>query len=245
MTRGPAVHQPAPHRRAKMALLLRERSRPPARAWAGGELVLAGALMTAGLEGYTPYGSTPWLLAVAAVWLWWRGPGWRAIGLRRPESWVRVLIVGIAVGLGYQFISLYAIEPLVARMTSTQLPDVSNFSSVVGDKRQLAFWLLMSWTAAAFAEEAVYRGWLTTRIAELGRFSSGAWAAAVISSSVLFGIAHFYQGASGMIATGLTGLVLACVYVATGRNLWASILAHGVMDTTGFLMIYLGVYPGV
>src|SRR5262245_29611297 len=228
-----------------MALLLRERSRPPARVWAGSELVLAGVLVVAGLEGYTPFGSTPWLLALAVVWLWWRGPGWRAIGLRRPASWLLAVTIGLGVGFGYQIASLYAVEPLIARVVSADLPDVSSFRSVIGDSRQLVFWLTLSWTVAAFAEEAVYRGWLMTRLAELGRFTSHAWIAAVTASSILFGVAHFYQGPSGMIATGLTGLVLGWVYLATGRNLWASILAHGVMDTTGFVMIYFGVYPGL
>src|SRR5690349_10958981 len=130
-----------------MALALRARSRPPAAAWAAGELASAGALAFAGLEGYTPLGSTPWLLIAAAVWLWWRGPGWRAIGFRRPASLARVAAFGIGVGLGYQFLSLYLVEPLLARMTSTELPDVSIFRSVIGDTRQLAFWLAMSWTA--------------------------------------------------------------------------------------------------
>jgi hypothetical protein len=79
----------------------------------------------------------------------------------------------------------------------------------------------------------------------LGLFSTRAWIAAIVVSSVVFGLLHMYQGLSGMIATGLTGLVLGWLYLATGRNLWAPIIAHGVMDTSGFLMIYFGVYPGV
>ena len=81
--------------------------------------------------------------------------------------------------------------------------------------------------------------------AELWRFSTNGWIAGVLVSSALFGVVHLYQGASGMIASGLSGLVFACVYLATDRNLWASILAHGSMDTVGFLMIYFGVYPGL
>jgi uncharacterized protein len=68
---------------------------------------------------------------------------------------------------------------------------------------------------------------------------------AAVVSSALFGAVHLYQGVSGVVATGLTGLVFAGLYLATGRNLWASILAHGFMDTAGFVMIYLGVYPGM
>jgi membrane protease YdiL (CAAX protease family) len=218
---------------------------PIPRAWAGLELVLAASIIVAGLLGYIPISSTPWLIGVAAICLWWRGPGWRGIGLRRPPNVGLSLAIGVAVGVGYQFLGLYVIEPVIARMTSGELPDVSAFRSLVGNEALLAFWLAMSWTLAAFMEEVVYRGWLTNRVAELWRFSTNGWIAGVLVSSALFGAVHLYQGASGMIATGLSGLVFGGVYLATGRNLWASVLAHGFMDTVGFLMIYFGVYPGL
>jgi membrane protease YdiL (CAAX protease family) len=47
-----------------------------------------------------------------------------------------------------------------------------------------------------------------------------------------------------MLATGISGLVFGVLYLATGRNLWAPILAHGIYDTVGFLLIFLGKYPG-
>ena len=68
---------------------------------------------------------------------------------------------------------------------------------------------------------------------------------AALASSALFGAIHLYQGISGIIATGVSGLVFAWLYLRTGRNLWLSIVAHGVMDTAGFVLIYFGVYPGL
>ena len=231
--------------------------------------------MAAGLEGYLWFTATPYLLAAAALFLWWRGPGWRAIGLRSPRTpakpkldaedvtsegwpakptlgaaqvtsggWRRTLLVACVLS-GYQFASLYVVEPLVARLTTGELPDVSLFASLVGDERQLLFWLAMSWTLAAFMEEMVYRGWITARIAELGGLSSTAWVIAILASSVLFGLGHLYQGTSGVITTGLAGLIFGAAYLASGRNLWCAILAHGLTDTIGFVMIYLGVYPGL
>jgi len=231
--------------RNRVKVLDRSNIGVPAPTWAVLELVLAAAIIIAGLRGYVPISSTPYLLVVAVAFLWWRGPGWRAIGLRRPSNAVISVALGIAVGVCYQFLGLYLIEPLIARMTSGELPDVSAFRSLVGNEALLAFWLTMTWTLAAFMEELVYRGWITNRLAELWRFSTNGWIAGVLVSSALFGVVHLYQGASGMIAAGLSGLVFGGVYIATGRNLWASILAHGFMDTAGFLMIYFGVYPGV
>ena len=217
----------------------------PSRAWASVELAIAALLVAAGLEGYLSFGATLWLLAIGGVLVWWRGPGWRIVGFHRPQSIVRTVLVGVGVGLGYQLLSLFVVEPSIARLTGSALPDVSIFRAVIGDTRRLLFWLVVSWTTAAFAEETVYRGWIMSRFAELGRFSTRAWMAATAGTSIVFGTIHMYQGLSGMIATGLTGLVLGCLYLATGRNLWAAIVAHGVMDTSGFVMIFFGVYPGV
>jgi membrane protease YdiL (CAAX protease family) len=216
----------------------------PSRPWAIVELVLAIAIMYAGLAGYLPFAATPYLLVAAALFLWRRGPGWRAIGLRRPESWPRTLVVALGLG-AYQIPSLYFVEPVIARLTNGELPDVSMFRSLVGDERLLLFWLAISWTLAAFMEEMVYRGWLVARIAELARFTPAGWVAAVMATSILFGLAHLYQGASGVVATGLSGLIFGVAYLASGRNLWCAILAHGLMDTIGFVMIYFGVYPGI
>jgi membrane protease YdiL (CAAX protease family) len=216
--------------------------------WACLELVLAAAVIVAGLKvqiGLFIFGSAPWLVAIGSLSLWWRGPGLPGIGLGRPASLQRTIGVGLLVGISYQLVGTFAIEPVITRLTSGELPDVSVFRPLVGDKMQLAHWIAISWSLAAVIEEIAYRGWILTRCAEIWRFSRRSWVGGMLASSVLFGIIHAYQGVSGMIATGLTGLVFAGVYLSTGRNLWASITAHGAMDTTGFVMMYLGVYPGL
>jgi len=213
--------------------------------WVFVELAVAVAIAAAGLWGWIPISSTPWMLVAAAFFLWWRGPGWRAIGLRRPLQPSRVLALSAAVGVGYQFFGTFVLEPLIARATSGSLPDVSAFRSIVGNEAVLAFWLAVSWTLAAFMEELVYRGWLLTRLAELTGFSRAGWIAALLVTSAFFGAIHLYQGISGIVATGLSGLVFGSLYLATGRNLWAAILAHGFLDTAGFVMMYAGVYPGI
>ena len=213
--------------------------------WALVELVIAALIVAAGLLGYVAYSSTPWLLLAATVFFWWRGPGWRAVGLRWPAHRGRILAIGLVVGVAYQGLGLYIIEPLLARATSGQLPDVSMFRPIVGDQARLAIWLALVWTLAAFMEEMVYRGWIMTRVAEIGRFSRAAWVVALLVSSAIFGAVHLYQGAAGVVATALSGGVFAALYLATGRNLWAGILAHGFMDTVGIVMIYLGIYPGL
>jgi len=212
------------------------------------ELLLAIGLITAGLRVPSTVfvlGSAPWLLAAGIVSFRLRGPGWRAVGLARPASVSWTIAIGVLVGLGYQVAGTYIVEPLIARLTSGALPDVSQFRPLLGNEALLVFWLTLSWTLAAVVEELAFRGWILTRCVELGGGSRRAWVAAVLVSSVLFGAVHAYQGLSGMIATGLTGVVFGATYLATGRNLWTAIIAHGTLDTAGFVMMYTGVYPGL
>jgi membrane protease YdiL (CAAX protease family) len=154
-------------------------------------------------------------------------------------------MIGIGLGVAYQFAGLYAVEPAIAWLTQAGLPDVSAFRSLIGDEARLAFWLGLSWTMAAFMEELVFRGWLLSRIAEMGGFSRGAWLGGAVVSSALFGVVHLYQGVSGVLATALTGAVFSTLYLLSERNLWGCILAHGTLDTAGFVLIYLGRYPGL
>ena len=110
-------------------------------------------------------GSAPWLTLAGLVLIRWRGPGWRAVGLRKPSSVPRAIAVGVLVGAGYQLVGTYVVEPVVARLTTGALPDVSQFRSLIGNEAQLVFWLVVSWTLAAVLEELAYRGWILTRCA--------------------------------------------------------------------------------
>lgn len=53
---------------------------------------------------------------------------------------------------------------------------------------------------------------------------------------------HASQGVSGVLLTGLVGAVFGYAYLRSNRNLWALILAHGLVDTWGVTTLYLGWY---
>ncbi|MFN2510414.1 MAG: lysostaphin resistance A-like protein [Pyrinomonadaceae bacterium] len=208
------------------------------------ELLLAILILVGGLVGLIPLSSTPFVLLFGWLMMWLRGVGWRNLGLRRPTSWRNTLLLGVGIGVGYQYFSLYVLEPLIARATGN-LPDVSQFAPLIGNTFFLFLSLIVSWTLAAFGEELVYRGYLMNRVADLVGANRAGWLISLIVVSILFGVSHLYQGTSGIIVITLHGLLLGALYLATGRNLWVPIIAHGLNDTVGFILIYLGKYPGL
>ena len=100
--------------------------------------------------------------------------------------------------------------------------------------------LALVWTFAAFGEELGYRGYLITRAADIGNRSKLAYVIAMLYVAVLFGFGHWYKGPAGVVDSAYSGLVLGGVYLLSGRNLWAPILAHGLSDTFAVIVVSMG-----
>ena len=208
------------------------------------ELALAAALLVAGFAGVLPFSATPFLVIFGVISLWLRGERASTVGLGPRVAWGRTLVLGLGTGVGFQYVSIYALEPAIARLTG-RLPDVGVFAGLQGNVRFLIVSLLVAWTLAAVGEEFVFRGYLLTRFARALGDTPRAWGGALVVTSVLFGLGHVYQGASGVITAGLTGFLFGVLYLQTGRNLWVPVITHGTMDTVGFLLLFWGKYPGV
>jgi membrane protease YdiL (CAAX protease family) len=58
----------------------------------------------------------------------------------------------------------------------------------------------------------------------------------------MFGLGHAYQGAAGIVRTGIVGLLFAGAYVGTG-SLLAPMLLHVVIDATSGMIAYLALRP--
>jgi membrane protease YdiL (CAAX protease family) len=85
---------------------------------------------------------------------------------------------------------------------------------------------------AAFCEEFLYRGYLLAQMRDWLHSLGWAW----VVASVAFGLAHFYQGWSGMVRAGLLGALLAWP-VARWGSLYPAILAHWMIDTVSLLWL--------
>lgn len=182
------------------------------------------------------------LLLIGWLSLWLRRSGWKNIGMSRPLNWRNTILAGVGIGILYQLFSIGVLIPVLHRLTNTSL-DLNNFEALPGNVAQLAFWLLVGWTFAAFGEEMAYRGYLLNRFADLfGRTNFG-WGIGIVISSIFFGLAHSYQGINGVIETFIFGVVTTCLYIISKRNLWLPIIVHGVIDTVGFLLIFFNLYP--
>ena len=168
-----------------------------------------------------------------------RDGGWKVAGLKRPDSWRQTLVLALAGTVVLQVGSELLVQPL-AQQIWHQPEQVSSLLSSGMTTKKALLTLAVIWTFAAFGEELGYRGYLLTRAADLGNRSRVAYLIAMVCIAVLFGFGHYYKGPAGVLDSTYSGLVLGTLFLLSGRNLWAPILAHGLSDTVAVLAVYLG-----
>ncbi|MBI3215510.1 MAG: CPBP family intramembrane metalloprotease [Mycobacterium sp.] len=162
--------------------------------------------------------------ALGLYLLWRSGFGPASIGLRRFRWRADGLGgLGLAALIGIPGLGLYLVARtlgLSAEVTPTELTD--------------SWWripvLVLAAFANAWAEEVIVVGYLLTRLQQLQMRPSRA----LLTSSLLRGAYHLYQGFGAGLGNLAMGVVFGTVWRRTGR-LWPLIIAHGIIDTVAFV----------
>src|SRR3984893_12071616 len=176
----------------------------------------------------------PILFVLGLVSVRLRDGRWSAIGFKWPESWMRVVLIALGAAALRICLGDFVIEPLTGKFWPAPVAPVGA-SEIAGNLKVAALALLIVWTFAAFGEEIAYRGYLLTRGSDVGARSGAAHWIAIVLVSILFGYGHYYKGPSGIIDSGVAGLILGSAYLLGGKNLWICVLAHGFIDTFGVI----------
>lgn len=180
-------------------------------------------------------------ILVASVLLKLRGSSWRQIGMARPQSWKRTVLLGIGVLVALLLMNI-VLQVIVLNLPGAAVPpiDQSRFNPLEGDLVIFLLFVVLSWTTIAFGEEMFYRAFLITQLEDGIPKSKLGTALALLGSSVIFGLVHWVEGPLGVVNTFFMGLLLGAVYLRSGRNLWITIIAHGLANSIRFLFLFLG-----
>ena len=168
------------------------------------------AVLTAGIGAVCAVNKTPGEVA-------WLGAGSRG----------RVILEGITAGM------LIAIMvPAVMALWSEKIRAKAGKAAkklaflLPSTKDERRWWWVVCLTAG-ICEEVVYRGFLFHYLHILPFHLSLTWT--LVASSVIFGIAHLYQGVGGAVQTVLIGALLGAFFLVTG-SLLLPMVVHAVLD---------------
>jgi membrane protease YdiL (CAAX protease family) len=173
---------------------------------------------------------TQWVLALVGVLVvlatgrGFAGAGFRGAPIAEFLRWTLLLvIVALALLAIWLLLEHFGWWPEESDLVRLLIPETA---------QEKVWAVVLVAPTAALCEEFLYRGFLLSRLSEW--LNSGWWA--LVLSSVIFALAHIYQGPSGMGRVALLGALLAYPVLRL-ESLYPSIAAHFVIDAVALLWL--------
>jgi uncharacterized protein len=146
----------------------------------------------------------------------------------------RTFVAGVLIGL----LLMIALSAFQARRSAAirekmekAFLRLSFILPLTGEER--TWWIFVSLTAG-ICEEILYRGFLIHYFFS-APFHIGLLLAVIISCGI-FGAAHLYQGAAGVISTAILGLIFSAIFLTAGTLVMPMIL-HALIDLRILLIL--------
>lgn len=160
---------------------------------------------------------------------------WKDLGLRKPESLLKMLlvIVGILVAIPILIIIFNLIKDVLPFTIAPDMSSekaVSKFGALKGNWTHF-FTIIPFILLQSALEELLDRGFLISWIERMFASTSFATLIAVLSQALIFGFRHSYDISERSISVAIIGLVMGIAYVKFGRNLWPLVIAHCILNT--------------
>jgi len=177
-------------------------------------------------------GSFVALLLLGWRWLFTISPAPAEIPWLLNHAWVRYLVVAILIAVFLVVVLLPF--GIVVWKKLTKRPRKYGTSDAV---KSLDYFLPRTWTerrwfaflciTAGVCEETLYRGFLLHYLHVLPLSLN--LTLALVIAAFIFGLAHLYQGASGVVGSALFGFLISLLFLLTG-NLLLPMIIHAASD---------------
>jgi uncharacterized protein len=152
-----------------------------------------------------------------------------SLGLVAPRSWAWTMIA-LLVMVGALAWSSLRLRPKAAKIRQRVQ---GHLGALLPDSHSERSWWVAVSAGAGLSEELGYRGFLLFYFSVYAPHSN--LLERVLLTSLVFGLAHIYQGWAGAVGASILGLVFAGLYLMTGSLLLPMVI-HAAVDSRILLM---------
>jgi len=185
---------------------------------------------------------TATVLIIIASAIEYRKKLFASLGFQRKRlNAIHLLVLAPLVAIGLFILYVIILVPAATAITG-EVIDLSDFDSYKGNLPASLILLAFIWTSAAFGEEIFFRGYLMRQFTKFFGSSKLSIILNIVLLGFLFGWIHSYQGITGQIVSGVTGVLLAIIFHLRKNDLWFNIAVHGFFDTIAVVIFYYGWY---
>ena len=148
-----------------------------------------------------------------------------------------ILIGSLLAGLILCFMQLLFF-PVLEYFIVFEGTDVGLYHFIRENKWNYLIMIVMGWLVGGVYEEIVFHGFIFSRLEKMipGKY---AMPISFIVTSMIFGAYHFQLGADGLINAFIVGAAYLALALYFKRNLWYSVICHGVYNTIVITLIYM------
>lgn len=175
-------------------------------------------------------------LAISIIFFWASKFRWSEFGLFKAPL-IKTIYGSFILALCLVLFNDLILQPIIEKFFGSV--NLSEMDSIRGNFNNYIFYILISWVFAAFGEEFIYRGLFMKKMAMILGDTDKAWLVSAMLISIVFGLAHFYQGPSGVITTSFIGFGYSLIFYKNRKNLLLVIFTHGFYNTIGITQIFL------
>ncbi len=182
--------------------------------------------------------SIPILLIVWLI-LKYSGEKFSDIGFRFKSFNMKALIVGSLSAVAILSFMQLLVFPFLEQFITFEETEMGLYDFIRASKAQLLIIVIMGWLIGGFYEELVFHGFIFTRLEKMipGKHATSI---SFVLSFLIFGVYHLQLGSAGALNALIVGIVYLGLFIYFKRNLWASIICHGVYNSMVMTLIYLG-----
>jgi len=175
------------------------------------------------------------------VWLLlkYSGETFSDLGFSFKRFKTNSILIGSLVAVAALSFMQLVFFPVLEYFVTFEEPDVGLYDFIRENKWQYFFTVVMGWLIGGVYEEIVFHGFIFTRLEKMiqGRYSTQI---SFVLTACIFGAYHVQLGAAGLINALIIGAVYLALFLYFKRNLWYSIICHGVYNSIVMTLIYHG-----
>ena len=180
------------------------------------------------------------ILIIIANYIEYKGKPFSALGFQREKfTFKNIFVLAPLVALGLFSLYVFALVPGITKLTGAPI-DYSSFDQLRGNLPACLIALLLVWSATAFGEEIIFRGYFMRQFVKFFGESKASIVLNIFLFSCFFGFMHSQQGITGQLVTGIVGALLALIFYLRKYDLWFIVTVHGFFDTIALIFIYFG-----
>ena len=180
------------------------------------------------------------IVILIANYIEYKGKPFSALGFQREKfTFKNIFVLAPLVALVLFAFYVFALVPGITKLTGAPI-DYSNFDQLIGNLPACLIGLVLVWSATAFGEEIIFRGYFMRQFVKFFGESKVSIVFNIVIFSCFFGFMHSQQGITGQLVTGIVGALLAMIFYLRKYDLWFIIAVHGFFDTIALICIYFG-----